>query len=190
MNETADLKRVPGFPAYFVSRDGKVFSTVSGKPKELAQVSGSEKGRYRYVNLGKKKRIGVHQLVAICFLPPPGEFNGKPQTVVRHRDNDPTNNHADNLRWGTQGQNLADRVEHGTMTIGDRNGSTKVGDDVVASIRLRRIAKETCRAIAADVGLSAAQVHRIGLGQRRVFVPGQAAGRQRRSRKDGASVSA
>lgn len=177
MDETADLKRIPGFPNYFVSRDGHVFSIVSGKPKELAQVPGSDGGRYRYVNLGKKKRIGVHQLVAMCFLP-------SPVMVVRHRDNNPSNNHADNLRWGTQAENLADRVEHGTMTAGERNGACKVSDDVAEEIRKRRLAKERCRDIAADVGLSASQVHRIGLGQRRANLNGQVATRQRNSRKE------
>jgi hypothetical protein len=157
-----DVRPVPGHPLYSVSRDGRVFSHRRGT-RELKQMGGSGlKGRpgiYRYVNLGKACRIGVHQLVAMCFLPPPIEVDGKMQNVVRHRDNDPTNNHADNLRWGTQKQNLADREEAGTLTRGEVNGQAKVTEAVVLEIRRRRAAGEQCRDIAIDLRLS----HQEGL---------------------------
>lgn len=52
------------------------------------------------------RRSRVHRLVAEAFLDGSGP-------VVRHLDGDPTNNHVENLAWGTQSDNAFDAVRHG-----------------------------------------------------------------------------
>lgn len=50
----------------------------------------------------------IHLLVMAAFGPPRPEG-----TECCHNDGDPTNNHIDNLRWGTRSENNRDKVMHG-----------------------------------------------------------------------------
>lgn len=68
---------------------------------------------YRAVTLtdaeGVQRTSTVHRLVLRAFAgaPPAGATNGL------HADDDPANNRADNLRWGTRSQNAVDSVVNG-----------------------------------------------------------------------------
>jgi hypothetical protein len=67
---------------------------------------------------GKRRKLRVHR--AVCEA-----FNGRKPACreTRHLDGDKRNNHADNLRWGTQRENAADRMRHGRGAVGLRNGA-------------------------------------------------------------------
>lgn len=54
----------------------------------------------------------VHRLVAFAFIGHPPE--GKPYAL--HGDGNQLNNHVSNLRWGSQKENMADAMKHGTTT--------------------------------------------------------------------------
>ena len=58
---------------------------------------------------GAYKGATIHRLVLLAFEGP--EPDGM---EVCHTDGNPANNRLDNLRWGTRGDNLRDRVRHGT----------------------------------------------------------------------------
>ena len=55
------------------------------------------------------RRYYVHRLQAMAFIGPP-PFEG---AVVRHLDDDKTNNTLENLAWGTHAENSADMVRNG-----------------------------------------------------------------------------
>ena len=101
------MKEINGFPGYFITPDGKVYTTrkCSGNPKgelrEKAQLN-DRKGykRLKLSNSGKHKAFRVHRLVAEAFIPNPDNL---PQ--VNHIDEDKSNNHVDNLEWVTARQN-------------------------------------------------------------------------------------
>jgi hypothetical protein len=60
--------------------------------------------KYLIVHLSKnnnKKNCAIHRLVAQAFIPNP---ENKPQ--VNHLNNNPLNNHVDNLVWGTPSENM------------------------------------------------------------------------------------
>ena len=63
---------------------------------------------YERVYLGCDHHLFVHKLVADAFIPNPHDY-----PIVRHKDDDRLNNHADNLKWGTQSDNIQDAIEHG-----------------------------------------------------------------------------
>ena len=80
------------------------------KGKVLKQSTFQATG-YPYVNLGKRERGGprtVHSLVAEAFIGP-----RKQGMTVCHNDGSRTNNHANNLRYGSYSENNYDIVKHG-----------------------------------------------------------------------------
>jgi hypothetical protein len=116
---------VTGYPGYEVSDQGRVRSLDRevrsrwGTPKKLkgrvlkqALVGGNgETGRYYGCTLwqdGKRKQVVAHVLALETFVGErPEGMNGC------HRDDDPANNHLENLYWGTQAQNVNDAIVSG-----------------------------------------------------------------------------
>jgi hypothetical protein len=115
---------VPGYPSYEVSDHGQVRSIDReglsrwGTPRMfpgrlLAQtLSGGSKGRkYRACTLyrdGEPRAVTIHTLVLQTFVGP------RPRkTQGCHRDDNPENNHLNNLYWGTPRQNAQDMIRNG-----------------------------------------------------------------------------
>lgn len=96
--EVSNLGRVASLPKWHFL-DRRILQTWSDADK------------YVRVNLcasGSRRRYGVHALVAEAFICP-----RPPGMMTRHMDGDPSNNHPDNLRWGTAKQNAQDMLAHG-----------------------------------------------------------------------------
>ena len=122
-DDNEEWRDVIGYEQYFmVSPDGKVFSKRTNKV--LAQTM-LQTG-YFVVNSriggrqGKAVSLRVHRMVAEAFLPPPPndlvekcskEHHGK--VIVRHKDDDKTNNCVGNLKWGDSQDNSTDYVKSG-----------------------------------------------------------------------------
>lgn len=120
------LHPVPGFPGYFVTKDGKVFSV-----KELAPMKHSD-GYMRVCLYGKsrgKKRKGIHQILALTFLMQSGGEE------VRHIDGNKLNNSLSNLAWGTRAENAADMIVHGTSLRGEKNPKALISERQAIRIR-------------------------------------------------------
>lgn len=91
-----DAVPVPGFPRYFVRRDGSVYGPNGKKNPKRPRVT---------LHNGKKRaNRWVHHLVLEAFVGPRPE--GK---EACHLDGDPTNNAAENLHWDTHFNNMLDR---------------------------------------------------------------------------------
>lgn len=106
-------KDVPGYEElYRVSTLGNVYSCK--RRINLKQCNGS--GGHLVVGLYKDHKLKlhlVHRLVAEAFIPNP--FN---HPIVHHRDDNPKNNHVNNLMWCTQKENVHYTIaagKHGKM---------------------------------------------------------------------------
>jgi hypothetical protein len=133
--EVRPVQRAPG---YAVSDDGRVFSGLLCSwqrlkcPRQLKPIP--HLFGYQMARLHVNRRatlIGIHVLVAEAFLLPPSEG----QNRVRHRDDNPGNNAADNLLWGTQQENMEDMIHRGRSLKGMKSTQAKLTDRRVQLIR-------------------------------------------------------
>jgi hypothetical protein len=127
---------VDGFPGYYVTRDGSVWSINAWRGTFLRRLATfPDKGGYPRVRLvgpdGKRAQLRVHRLVAVAFLPP----LPSPKHEVRHLDGAPTHCAVENLAWGTRAENAADKERHGRTYAGERHHSSRVTAGGVRSIR-------------------------------------------------------
>lgn len=124
MNEI--WRKVIGFPMYAVSNRGRIKRIVRDAKNHKCAILKpwlNNKG-YKIVCLasnGNKSKRLVSRLVCEAFK---GPSPSEKYTDVAHRDGNPENNIATNLRWATRSQNMEDSRRHGTMALGKRHGRT------------------------------------------------------------------
>jgi hypothetical protein len=80
---------------------------------------------------GSGCRRYVRRASAICEA-----FHGprREGMTVRHLDGSKTNDAASNLAWGTQKENIADKVGHGTVKLGENHPCAKLTERQVREI--------------------------------------------------------
>ena len=167
MGEQEVWKDIPGFEgAYQASSLGRIRSVerripsifngepctrrVGGKVLKLCR---AKSGHLR-VDLGKMLRHApVHVLVAITFIGP------RPQGLeISHRDGDPANNAANNLRYDTRTGNLLDRyLAGGTL------GKLRLSE--LSAIQKRIEEGKTTIEIAREFSVSKGTINRIKRGE-------------------------
>lgn len=120
-----DLREIPGFPNYLVTKDGRVWSIRSKKWLKPWITDG-----YLLLRLclqGSAKTYKIHRLVLEAYVGPCPEG-----MECRHLDGDRVNNHLDNLKWGTHVENMQDAVQHNTHYLtgkfGEKNPASKLTD--------------------------------------------------------------
>lgn len=102
--DTEDEKWLPikGYENYIISTKSRIINKETGR-----EMQPTLSGGYYSVNLSnlleskKAKLFRVHRLVAITF----GKKETEKKIYVDHKDNNKTNNNADNLRWATPAEN-------------------------------------------------------------------------------------
>lgn len=138
-------KEIPGFPGYEVSDQGRVrsfkgrapggYKAVGWELKETPQrmLKPSSNRGYLRVGLtvnGQTVCILLHKLVLTVFVGPcPPGMEGC------HNDGNRANNFLTNLRWDTKINNWKDRYKHKTVTMGEKNGKSKLTKKQVCLIK-------------------------------------------------------
>ena len=161
------MRPIPGYEGlYTVSEKGEVrslerqcvsagngslgFRTVPSKILKPALKAG-----YPFVVLSKdgvKEQYLVHRLILLTFV---GPAEGR---VARHLDGNPRNCHLDNLAYGSQTDNYADAVRHGTLGRGERSPRAILTEKQVLEIRA---AKKGIGKLAPAYGVSIATIEAI-----------------------------
>ena len=106
-------REVAGYEGlYAVSDEGEVISLprVLSNGRGMFKVGGkllkqgTRAGKYKFVHLSKdnvQSSVSVHRLVAIAFLDNPENL-----PEVNHKDENPSNNHVENLEWCSKQYNI------------------------------------------------------------------------------------
>ena len=106
------------YPDYELCHCGEI-TKVKG-PKwwrgTVSQHKGNGEGHFK-VHLqsryGKRDHVWVHRVICAAFHGTPPVYDDK-EAEVRHLDDDPGNNHANNLRWGSRTENERDKWRSNT----------------------------------------------------------------------------
>lgn len=155
MTENEEWRNIEGWPGYKVSNLGR----VSGPRGHIIKLTENTDG-YLRVGLSNgpvKKLRNVHILVCEAFHGKP-PFDGA--IVLHGPDHSKANCRADNVRWGTYAENMADSAAVGNG-CGERNGNAKLDWDKVRYIRRRASEGESASAIARSLGVSPQLCSRI-----------------------------
>lgn len=91
---------VLGYPDYMIHEDGRVWSKKSNKFLKPSRTAKGYMSIELFNNTGSKRFL-IHRLVANAFIPNPQNL---PQ--INHKDENPQNNHVDNLEWCTARYNM------------------------------------------------------------------------------------
>lgn len=117
------MRRIPNTPEYyFAGEDGHIYSRYSGVLKRLKSAKSSSGTGYLQVNIKGSK--SVHRLIFQAFngtIP-----SGK---VISHKDGNMYNNKPNNLLCETQKENLARKLEHGTLDNGFNNSRASLSEE-------------------------------------------------------------
>ncbi len=140
-------KDIPGFTGYRAGDDGSIWSCW--KKEGLGYGGGSRQiissewklkiprvvRRRPCVSIrnqkGKQVTMAVSHLVLLAFKGP--RPNG--MEACHDPDRNTLNNAANNLRWDTHKENVADKKKHGTYQCGEKNPFRKLTEVQVAEIR-------------------------------------------------------
>lgn len=155
--QVSNLGRVKSLP-HFVTRKNVLCCGVSRVliPEKILKPQVQKPSGHLTVKLGHApaKHHSVHRLVAEAFIGPcPVGLE------VCHKDNDPTHNSVENLRYDTRSSNRID------MVIVGNEGRQVLKVDQVLSIRERLKLGDSCKAIASDFGVHPSTVSKIKNGR-------------------------
>lgn len=152
--------QIPGFPGYIATRTGKIIN------KNGSILKPADQNGYHRIFLyarGRRKRRRVHVIICEVFHGP----RPSDEHEVLHRDNNRSNNHADNLRWGTKQENAEDKRKAGTVA-GQRNPNAKLTDEQARAAKEAHQAKQlSLDEIAALYCISKTQAWRICTNRRK-----------------------
>lgn len=160
-----ERRPIQDFPGYWIYEDGRVWSDPKGSANpygKFLKLAHNSDG-YLICCLMKDRRKcmkRVNRLVIEAFVGPCPE-----DMECRHLDGNRTNNHVNNLCWGTKEENEADKKSHGTSNLGEKNPQAKLTEADVRTIRLL-LENHTKKDIAHQFNVSHTQISRIASGKR------------------------
>jgi hypothetical protein len=174
------MKEISWAPGHFISEEGEILS-----PKNSVLSQSVDKDGYKKVRItfnGRRVKKSVHRLVAEAYLPKPANA-----VMVRHLDDNKSNNHVSNLAWGTALENAADAIRNGRTTrgrkitqphSGEANPNAKLTCEQIIEIRTRWENRVTLASLAREYGVEYQTISSIVKGRLwsrlvRQSVPGQ-----------------
>ena len=148
-------KEHPIYSDYEVSNRGQIRSNKTSTPRVMKTHPNPHYLTVRLRHDNKNVTRYVHRLVLETFVGP-GE-------VCLHIDNDPLNNHLDNLRWGTQVENLQQCRDENRHRWGGASPLTRAQADYILKSKL------PYKILAKIFGVHLNTIKRIRRGITRIF---------------------
>jgi hypothetical protein len=168
-----ELKTIPEFPNYAITKDGRVWSKSRERKGIGVFKTRFYQGRwlnpvnikdYLHVDLcsdGKIFHARLNRLMLETYVGPcPAGMEACHNNGIR------TDNRLENLRWDTHKANQQDMIKHGHTLLGSKNPMTKLTADKVNVLRyLRHVVKFSLNDIAWQFDVSIPSVSAICTGR-------------------------
>lgn len=153
-----DLRPIPGYSGYSVSRDG----VICGPRGVMAPMVAHRGHRYVLVKRpGVPRKLYVHRAVLLAWVGPP---SAEAQLAI-HGNDVPDDNRVENLRWGSRLDNAAGRQSNRGYARGEKVATAVLTEEQVVELR-RRHPAESLRSLAAEFGVSHTAVRRAVNGMK------------------------
>ena len=110
---------------------------------------------------GRLRSKTIAPMVMAAFVGPRPIIDERP-AVVAHNDGVKSHNTLSNLRYDSDRGNNADKIKHGTLAYGPRNGRTKLSESSVLAIRADN---RVHRIIAQEFGICETSVRCVKTGK-------------------------
>lgn len=171
---------IKDFPGYWIDRKGRIYSSLIQSNrggwatgfetkighKPIRTLKPSITHSYAHVTLwrnGKRFERRVHLLVLEAFT------GKRPRgAVARHLNGKSLDNRIENLEWGTQKDNAADREKHGHTHMPHLPKRT-ISTETVVEIRNTARGRGVAEMLAQRFGISAGTVYGIWGGRKRKY---------------------
>lgn len=174
------MRPIPSCPDYFASEDGRIWR--DGRPLTC----GTNGRGYLKVTIsirGRRQDKYAHRLICEAFHGP-----CPPDHECRHLDGRRDHNVPSNLCWSTKAENEADKLRHGTLNCGERNGQATLNKETVLEGRRRAAAGEQVKSIATDLGVNYRALLDAVMGRKWKSLPGAIPAYSTRRRFTGSQV--
>lgn len=158
-----EWKEIPDFSNYKVSSDGQIASFYNNANGEI--VKQSDNFGYKTVRLkrddGTSKKVRVHRMVAIAFIP-----NPRCKQEVNHINGNKADNRVENLEWCTPAEN----IKHSYKTL-NREPPVKKGSGYrirllnPTQVRIIRETNISCRELAELFGVHRTTINNVRTGR-------------------------
>ncbi len=130
--DSAPIKQVIGFPDYYITKCGDVFSFLNRESPIKLKHKTNYNG-YKELTLfrdKKKFRKNVSHLVLETF------YGQRPSGYeAAHLDGDRSHNSIHNLKWVTHKENESHKEIHGTRAMGEACGTSRLKESDIPEIR-------------------------------------------------------
>lgn len=168
-NDVEEWREVPGWPKYSVSSHGRVRSLTTGAVMN-PRITKDGYASYRLAISGRAaqrnyRELYGHTLVLLAFKGP----KPTPRHQCRHHpDPTRTNNHVNNLQWGTPAENIADipaskrKHRRWVPPPGEAHPNAKLTNAAALDIL---VSAASARAMAEKYGVSLRTVYSIRKGE-------------------------
>lgn len=119
---------IKDFPDYYINTQGQVMRDGNILKPHVYNKYGH--AQVRLYKDRKQHPLEIHRLLAETFIPNPNDY-----PIVRHLDDNASNNSLDNLAWGTYKDNTKDSIRNGSFQF---HYHTFTEDELSRSIETNR----------------------------------------------------
>lgn len=159
------FKQIPNYPRYAISKTGEILSICGRGVGQMRPWSDAVPAKpwliKGYLGVGirnhqGRRKVCVHTLVLETYVGP------RPEGMeCRHLDGNTANCDLNNLAWGTQDENVCDRIRHGRLPKGELHHKAKLTALQVVQIRKRRMNGESLGKLGKEFSITKTYVQRI-----------------------------